>query len=97
MATTHTPINLSSQEYFDNALTALKKEFSSLNPFSLPKIKKICINTGIGKLFDTKQKQQIVEYLNKMTGSCWCGRNLAWQKNGRFPFQLGLHFYSPYS
>jgi large subunit ribosomal protein L5 len=68
MATTHTPINLSSQEYFDNALAALKTEFSSLNPFALPKIKKICINAGIGKLFDTKQKQQIVEYLNKMTG-----------------------------
>lgn len=68
MAATHIPINISSKEYFEKAGAAIASELSSHNTFALPKIKKICINAGIGKLFDTKQKQEIVNYLTKMTG-----------------------------
>lgn len=68
MATVQTPITLSSTQYFETAYEKLQKENSKLNKFALPKIEKVCINVGIGKLFDNKQKQQIVEYLTNLTG-----------------------------
>lgn len=68
MATVQTPITLTSTQYFETAYDKLQKENSTLNRFALPKIEKVCINVGIGKLFDNKQKQQIVEYLINLTG-----------------------------
>ena len=62
-----TAIQLSTQQYFDDAYTALKKEMGTENQFALPKIEKIVINTGVGK-FEKGQREEIVDLLERLTG-----------------------------
>lgn len=63
-------ITLSSQSYVKTAHESTKKAFPKANPFTLPKIKQISINAGIGNKskFDGKQQQEVVDYLTKLTG-----------------------------
>jgi len=63
-----TPIKLNSQDYIKNASTELASENKDLNVFDLPKISKVSINIGVGKFKEGKQKQEIEEYLCKLTG-----------------------------
>ncbi len=60
-------IKLNTQEYFDNAYKGLLLEFPDVNIFALPKIDKIIVSSGVGK-YDNKVKQEIGEYLEKITG-----------------------------
>src|SRR3989344_9254085 len=47
----------------------MKKDFSIKNPMALPRISKVVINTGIGKVLkDTKRVEEIVESLEAISG-----------------------------
>jgi large subunit ribosomal protein L5 len=58
---------LDTQTYYTNALEATKQELPEVNQFALPQIEKIVINAGVGKM-DTKQRQEVGAYLEKLTG-----------------------------
>lgn len=60
-------IKLSSQDYIKDAFAELAKENKGVNIFDIPKLNKISINIGVGK-FESKQKQDIAEYLSQLTG-----------------------------
>ena len=62
-----TELQLDTSKYFEEALKEVKAAYPDLNPLALPKLDKISINVGLGK-FDPKQKQEIVDYLVKLTG-----------------------------
>jgi large subunit ribosomal protein L5 len=58
---------LDTSKYFEEALNEVKAEYPDINLFALPKLAKVSINVGVGK-FDPKQKQEISDYLIKLTG-----------------------------
>lgn len=58
---------LSAREYFKTTYQALAKELKVKNPFALPRIKKVSINTGVGK-FEKKEIEDVANYLQKLTG-----------------------------
>ena len=55
--------------YQEKARPQMKKDFSIKNPMALPRISKVVINTGIGKVLkDTKRVEEIVESLEAISG-----------------------------
>lgn len=55
--------------YTEKALPLLQKELGIKNPMALPKIAKVVINVGIGKVLkDQKRVDEIVSSLEKITG-----------------------------
>jgi large subunit ribosomal protein L5 len=58
---------LTATDYYFGALEKVKQELPAVNPFALPKIEKIVINVGVGKL-DNKQRLEVIDYLEKLTG-----------------------------
>lgn len=62
-----TSIQLSTDTYFAEAekKTAVSQDLK--NPFTIPKIEKICINVGVGRL-DNAQKNLVAELMEKFTG-----------------------------
>ncbi len=63
-----TELKITSAEYSAAAKTELSKVLGTSNPFALPSISKITINVGVGNKYDPKQKQEVGEYLEKLTG-----------------------------
>jgi large subunit ribosomal protein L5 len=62
------PINLTTNEYFAQATKDIQKKHPKLNTFAHPKISKIVINIRTSpKDFDNKQKQEVSDYLEKLT------------------------------
>jgi large subunit ribosomal protein L5 len=61
-------LKITSKEFSDGALALVSKDLGTVNPFALPGISKISINVGVGNKFDPKQKQEVGEYLEKLTG-----------------------------
>jgi large subunit ribosomal protein L5 len=60
-------IQLTSSEYIQKAKKQIQTSHSKVNVFALPKIAKIVINVGVGKVKDNKVKQDIADYLYKLT------------------------------
>lgn len=61
-------LKITAEEYASAAKVELGKALGTTNPFALPSISKITINVGIGNKYDPKQKQEVGEYLLKLTG-----------------------------
>ncbi len=63
-----TPPRLATR-YKDEILPALGKKFGRTNPMSLPKLTKICVNMGVGKALQDKNRlQEAAGDLAKITG-----------------------------
>lgn len=55
--------------YKEKAVPGMKKDLGIKNPMALPRISKVVINTGIGKVLkDTKRVEEIVSSLEAITG-----------------------------
>lgn len=50
------------------AMSALKGEFGYTNPMQAPKVTKIVVSSGVGKVTDKKKREQIMDRLAKITG-----------------------------
>lgn len=56
-------------KYEKEAVSKLKKEFSYDNVFSIPRIEKVVVNVGIGKIEKEKERiKEIVETIRTITG-----------------------------
>jgi len=59
----------SKTKYAENAVAKLKKEFGYTNVLAIPKIEKVIVNVGIGRLEKEKEKiKDIVETIKIITG-----------------------------
>lgn len=56
------------ETYQKKAVSELQKEFNYSNPLAVPKILKVAVNTGVGRIQDEKQKEAIQKYLMAITG-----------------------------
>lgn len=55
--------------YTEKAIPGMKKDLGIENPMALPRIAKVVINTGIGKVLkDTKRVEEVVSSLEAITG-----------------------------
>jgi len=50
------------------ALSALKGDFGYTNPMEVPKVTKVIVTTGVGKVTDKKRREQIADRLARITG-----------------------------
>lgn len=50
------------------ALGALKDTFGYTNPMQAPKVLKVIVTTGVGKVTDKKRREQIAERISRITG-----------------------------
>ena len=64
MATTHTIQDI----YEKKVLSHLKEQFSIENRFAAPKILKVVVNCGVGRVKDDKQLTDIVKQISLITG-----------------------------
>jgi|GEM_PF-2994915 len=62
------PINLNSKEFFDKLYLEIAKDLNLTNPFTIPKIEKVCINTGVGKLSSNSLKEEVGKHITTLTG-----------------------------
>lgn len=60
-------IVLNTETYFKSLKEQMIALYPDTNVHSLPNIEKVSINVGVGK-FEPKQKQEIADYLAKLTG-----------------------------
>jgi len=56
------------EKYQKEVISALKVEFGYKNIMSVPKIVKVVVNCGVGKIRDQKQREEIEKYLTLITG-----------------------------
>ncbi len=57
------------KERYQNALPELKKSLGITNPMALPKVSKVVVNVGVGKILkDSKRVDEVVASLEKITG-----------------------------
>lgn len=61
-------MNKSVKEKFKQALPALSKDLGVENILALPRLDKIVISTGVGKIKDKKRLELIADRLGKITG-----------------------------
>lgn len=54
--------------YEKRAVAELQKEFNYSNRLAVPKILKVVVNTGVGRVQDEKQKEAVQKYLSMITG-----------------------------
>jgi len=62
-----TALKLSSQQYFDEAYAKYLAAHPDVNIYALPKIEKVVVNVGIGKL-DKAQKDEVADQIERLTG-----------------------------
>jgi large subunit ribosomal protein L5 len=61
-----TPKQLSYESYMQTAYVELSKDFEKgINPFSLPKITKVSVNVGVGRM-ENKDKQEVFNSVMKL-------------------------------
>jgi large subunit ribosomal protein L5 len=60
-------LNINSNTYYQEAVTKTATDLKVKNIMAAPRIAKVSINIGMGK-YDNKQKQEIINYLEKLTG-----------------------------
>lgn len=57
------------ERYTTKAIPAMREALGMKNPMALPRIEKVVVNTGIGKILkDSKQVEEIVSSLQMITG-----------------------------
>jgi large subunit ribosomal protein L5 len=56
------------EKYKKEVIPALRDKFGYKNVMSVPKIEKVVVNTGVGKIRDEKQREEIREYLALLAG-----------------------------
>ena len=56
------------EKYTKEIIPAMQEKFGFKNKMAVPKIKKIIINVGVGKMRDEKQQEEIKKYLTIITG-----------------------------
>ncbi len=62
------PLLLNTDSFTSNCVNKISTSLNNANYFRLPKIEKVCINIGLAKdKFDTKQIQDVENYILKMT------------------------------
>jgi large subunit ribosomal protein L5 len=65
-------MNLNTEEFVNQLKTSILTAFGKLNIMAYPKLSKISINVGCGagsnKKYDTKDREAIAKYLEKITG-----------------------------
>ena len=59
-------VKLDSKKYFDEAYKSLKSDLKLDNDFALPKIDKVIINVGVGKM-EKAQIEEITDQIEKLT------------------------------
>jgi large subunit ribosomal protein L5 len=60
-------LKIQSDKFYSDAIEKTAKELNITNPMAAPRVSKVSINIGMGK-YDNKQKQEIINYLEKLTG-----------------------------
>ncbi len=58
----------STSEKQKHVMTALKDSFGYVNPMQAPKITKVVVSCGVGKVTDKKRREQIADRLAQITG-----------------------------
>ncbi len=66
-ATTKEPVGRT-REKLDNAFEALKKDAGYTNRMQAPRIQKVVVSVGVGRVSDKKQRELIQDRLGKITG-----------------------------
>ncbi len=56
------------EKYKKNVMPALQKEFGYKNVMSIPRVKKVTVNVGVGRLRDEKDRAEVIKYLTLITG-----------------------------
>ena len=56
------------EKYIKEVVPALKKQFGYPNTLAVPRILKVSVNCGVGKIRDDKEQQEVVKYLTMITG-----------------------------
>ena len=56
------------EHYQKKTIPELTKEFGYSNALAVPKIQKVTVNTGVGRIRDEKQLESIQKYLTMITG-----------------------------
>ncbi|MBI3627507.1 MAG: 50S ribosomal protein L5 [Candidatus Sungbacteria bacterium] len=56
------------ERYQKEAIPALKKEFEYSNILAVPKIIKVVVNSGVGRIVDEKQREIVQKSLSAITG-----------------------------
>src|SRR3989344_2752680 len=56
------------EKYQKDVIPAMRAKFGYKNVMSVPKIKKVVINVGVGRIRDEKQHEEIRKYLTLITG-----------------------------
>lgn len=62
-------MTVSLQEKFKNkAVPAMREKFGYKNIMAVPKIEKVIVNVGVGKIRDEKERVEVIKYLSLITG-----------------------------
>lgn len=56
------------EKYKKEVIPSMRKKFGYKNEMSVPRILKVVVNSGVGKLREEKQREEIEKYLNLITG-----------------------------
>ena len=56
------------EKYIKEAIPAMRGKFGYANPMAVPRIEKVVINAGIGRLREEKERQEVEKYLALITG-----------------------------
>lgn len=57
-----------SEKYKKEVMPALQKRFSIGNVMAIPKIEKVVVHVGVGRMRDDKQQEEVQKYLTLITG-----------------------------
>ncbi len=60
-------LTINSNKFYNDAVEKTAKELNITNIMAAPRVAKVAINIGMGK-YDNKVKQEIIGYLEKLTG-----------------------------
>lgn len=56
------------EKYKKEIIPAMVKKFGYKNIMAVPKIEKVVINTGVGKLREEKQREEVIKFLTLLSG-----------------------------
>ena len=61
-------MNRLQEKYRKQVMPAMRAKFGYSSVMSIPKLKKVVVNCGVGKIRDEKQLAEVVKYLTVITG-----------------------------